>query len=366
MSRFAMLLFIAIAGLSGTPVAWAGKTENVILVIVDGVRWQEVFTGVDPTLVTDAEGNWTGSVELKQKYWNDDPRVRRRLLFPFLWDTVATRGQLFGNAQAGSAARVANPLWFSYPGYNEMATGVADPRIDSNGYGPNPNVTVFEWLNKKPGFTGRVEIFGTWAVFADIFNGARSGLPIRAGGTVIDASDKSPRGELLNELYRTTTRFEGTDPFDSFLHVAVREHLRTHKPRVMFIGYGDTDTWQHMGRYDNFLETAHSFDGYMSELWQQIQSSPDFKDRTTLIISTDHGRGSGPVEWKDHGTGQKGSDSIWIAVIGPDTPPLGERRDVAPVTQSQIAATVAELVGEDYRAFNRAAAPSLLGAMGKR
>ncbi len=132
---------------------------------------------------------------------------------------------------------------------------------------------MFEWLNTRPGFAGKVEIFGTWAVFADIFNGKRSGLPIRAGATLVDASDKSPRGELLNELYRTTTRLEGSDPLDSFLHVAVREHLRTHKPRVMFIGYGDTDSWQHMGRYDNLLETAHSFDGFMADLWQQIQSS---------------------------------------------------------------------------------------------
>src|SRR4029450_11178963 len=68
-------------------------------------------------------------------------------------------------------------------------------------------------LNTKPGFAGKVEIFGTWAVFADIFNGKRSGLPIRAGGSLIDASDNSPQGELLNELYRTTTRLEGSHPF---------------------------------------------------------------------------------------------------------------------------------------------------------
>ena len=366
MTRFPKLFLIALAGLSCTSAAWAGKTQNVILVIADGVRWQEVFTGADPTLLTDAGGNWTAADELKHKYWNDDPRVRRRLLFPFLWDTVATQGQLFGNQPAGSVASVTNKFWFSYPGYNEMATGAADARIDSNEYGLNPNVTVFEWLNTKPGFAGKVDIFGTWAAFADIFNGKRSGLPIRAGSSLVDANDKSPQGELLNELYNTTTRLEGSDPFDSFLHVAVREHLRTHKPRVMFIGYGDTDTWQHMGRYDNFLETAHSFDGFMAELWRQIQSSEDYRDRTTLIISTDHGRGSGPEEWKDHGTGQKGSNNIWIAVIGPDTAPLGERHAVAPVTQSQIAATIAELVGEDYRAFNRAAAPSLLEAMSKR
>ena len=367
MSRIAKLLSIIIAGLLGSSAAWAGKTQNVIFVITDGVRWQEVFTGVDPTLLNgEAGGSWASADELKHKYWNDDPAVRRRLLFPFLWDTVAKQGQLFGNQQVGSVAHVTNAMWFSYPGYNEMSTGAADPRINSNEFGPNPNVSVFEWLNKRPGFTGKVEIFGTWATFADIFNGKRSGLPIRAGGTLVDTSDQSPRGELLNELYRTTTRLEGEDPFDSFLHVAVHDHLRTHKPRVMFIGYGDTDTWQHMGRYDAFLQTAHSFDAYMADLWRQIQSTPGYKDQTTLIISTDHGRGSGPVEWKDHGVEQKGSENIWIAVIGPDTPPLGERRNAPAVTQSQIAATIAALVGEDYRAFNRAAAPSLLEALSKR
>jgi hypothetical protein len=353
MFKLAKLLIIA-AVVAAAPPAQAGATRNVILVIADGVRWQEVFTGADPTLL-DAKAE-----ELRRKYWNDDPLVRRRLLFPFLWETVATRGQLFGNQRAGSIARVTNAMWFSYPGYNELASGAADPRIDSNEFGPNPNVTVFEWLNTRPGLRGQVEIFGTWATFADIFNGKRSGLPIRAGASLVDAADRSPRGELLTELYRTTTRIDGADPFDSFLHVALREHLRTHHPRVLFVGYGDTDNWQHMGRYDAFLETAHSFDAFLADLWRQVQSTAAYKDKTTLIVSTDHGRGSGPDEWKDHGTEQEGSENIWIGVIGPDTPPLGERHAVATVTQSQIAATIAELVGEDFRTSNPKAAPSLL------
>ena len=353
--------------LLGATSAWAGKTRNVILVIADGVRWQEVFTGADPTLLNDKEGgSWTPVEELKRKYWHDDPRVRRRLLFPFLWNTVATGGQLLGNQRKGSVARVANDMWFSYPGYNEMASGAADPRIDSNEFGRNPNVTVFEWLNKRPGFAGKVEIFGTWATFWDIFNAKRSGLPIRAGANLIDYTDTSPRGKLLTELYRTTTRLEGADPFDSFLHVVLHDHLSKHRPRVLFVGYGDTDTWQHIGRYDAFLETAHAFDGFLADLWQQLQSIPEYKDRTTLIVSTDHGRGSGPIEWREHGTEQKGSESIWIAVIGPDTPPLGERRAVATVTQSQIAATIAALVGENYRAFKPAAAPPFLEVLRKR
>lgn len=359
-------LVLVLFGLVCASTASAGKTHQVILVIADGVRWQEVFTGADPTLLNDAAGgSWESPEALKKAYGADDVDARRRQLFPFLWNTVAKQGQIYGNRTKGSVARVTNPFWFSYPGYNEMSTGIADPRIDSNDFGPNPNVTVFEWLNGRPGFTGQVEIFATWATFADIFNGTRSKLPIRAGKTLVDPQDRSPTGQLLRELYRTTTRLEGDDPLDSFLHVVSREHLRKKQPRVLFLGYGDTDNYQHMGRYDSFLETAHSFDAYMAELWNQIQSSPATKDRTTLIISTDHGRGSGPVQWKDHGVDQKGSDAIWLAVIGPDTPALGERSNVAEVTQSQIAATLAAFVGEDWRAFRpQAGAPirDVLGA----
>jgi hypothetical protein len=345
--------------------AWAGKTRNVILIIADGVRWQEIFTGADATLLNDeAGGSWTADKVLRSKYWDDDPVARRKKLFPFLWNTVATRGQIYGNQARGSVARVTNTRWFSYPGYNEMSTGAADPRIDSNEFGPNPNVSVFEWLNTKPAFANKVGIFATWAAFADIFNGQRSKLPIRSGATLVDARDRSPAGKLLTELYQTTTRLEEADPYDSFLHVVLREHLRTHRPRVLFAGFGDTDIFQHMGRYDAFLDTAHSFDGYVAELWTFVQSTPGYRDQTTLIISTDHGRGSGPREWRDHGADRPGSDAIWIAVIGPDTKPLGEIHDVPPVTQAQIAATLAAFVGEDLQSFNSAAAPPLRAVLG--
>jgi hypothetical protein len=365
MPRTARPLLAACLALLLSSAAFAGKTRNVILVIGDGVRWQEVFTGADPLLLNDkAGGSWTPVADLKRKYWSDDPAVRRRLLFPFLWGTVATKGQLFGNQLQGSVARVTNPMWFSYPGYNEMSSGLADPRIDSNQFGPNPNVTVFEWLNRTPQLAGKVEIFGTWEAFADIFNGRRSKLPIRAGATLVDASDLSPRGRLMTELYQTTTRLEGADPYDSFLHIVLREHLKTHRPRVLFVGYGDTDTWPHVGRYDALLEAAHTFDAFVADLWEQVQSIPEYKDCTTLIISTDHGRGSGLIDWKDHGVEQKGSDNIWIGAIGPDIPALGERRQVLTVTQSQIAATIAAFLGEDFRSFKPAAAPSLLEALG--
>ena len=104
-----------------------------------------------------------------------------RALFPFLWSAIAKHGQIFGNQAKGSIARVTNGMAFSYPGYNEMLTGHPDPKIDRNEFGPNPNVTVFEWLNRMPEFRGKVAVFATWNVFQDIFNEKRSGLVMQTG-----------------------------------------------------------------------------------------------------------------------------------------------------------------------------------------
>jgi arylsulfatase A-like enzyme len=133
---------------------------------------------------------------------------------------------------------------------------------------------------------------------------------------------------------------------------------------VLFVGCGETDNWAHAGRYDLVLHSAHAFDRFVGELWDTLQALPAYRDQTTFIITTDHGRGSGPVDWKEHGVEQPGSENIWIAVMGPDTRPLGERTKSAPVTQAQIAATVAALLGKDYPRAEPAAAGPIVDVLG--
>jgi len=341
------------------------KTRNVVLIVSDGLRWQEVFTGADPQLLNEANGGiWDKEEDLRREFWRTTPQERRRALFPFLWTTVAVHGQIFGNQAKGSDAQVSNGVAFSYPGYNEMLTGRPDPRIDSNEFGPNPNVTVFEWLNGLPGLHGRVSVFATWATFKDIFNVARSGLPLQVGWDPPYRGRLTPRQELLNRLYRTTTRMDDEDVYDAFLQVPLLDSFRTHQPRALFVGYGETDNWAHSGRYDLVLHSAHDFDHFVEELWTTLQALPAYHDKTTFIITTDHGRGSGPVDWKEHGVEQPGSENIWLAVMGPDTQPLGERTDTAPVIQAQIAATIAALLGKDYRQANTVAAAPITEVLG--
>jgi hypothetical protein len=330
--------------------ALAGKTQNVVLIVSDGLRWQEIFTGADPTLLNDKEGgSWLGAPELRKRYWRQDVDARRALLFPFLWGTVAKQGQIYGNQLKGSVAHVTNGKAFSYPGYNEMSTGYPNDAIDSNEFGPNPNATVFEWLNKFDEFHGRVAVYGTWDAYQRIFNKSRSGLVIQTGWTLPPKAQESPRDALLRELYDTTTRFDDEDVGNSFLQIPLLDYVKAAHPRVLFVGYGETDNWAHQGRYDLVLDSAHRMDYFVHQLWDTMQAMPQYHGTTTFIITTDHGRGGGLTEWKEHGAEEKGSENIWIAVLGPDTAALGERTHVAPVTQAQIAATVAAFVGKDYR-----------------
>jgi hypothetical protein len=344
--------------------ALAGKTQNVVLIVSDGLRWQEIFSGADPSLLNDKEGgSWLGNTELRNRYWREDVDARREVLFPFLWGTVAKRGQIFGNQLKGSIAHVTNGKAFSYPGYNEMSTGYPNDAIDSNEFGPNPNATVFEWLNKLDEFRGRVAIFGTWNVYDNIFNRSRSGLVMQTGWTLPKSTHDTPRDALLRELYETTTRLDDEDTWNSFLQIPLLDYVKAAHPRVLFVGYGETDNWAHQGRYDLVLDSAHGMDHFVQELWDTMQAMPQYHGTTTFIITTDHGRGGGLTEWKDHGVKEKGSENIWIALMGPDTPPLGERAHVAPVTQAQIAATVAAFVGKDYRRDVPKAAPPIAGVL---
>jgi hypothetical protein len=240
-----------------------------------------------------------------------------------------------------------------------MMTGRPDPRINSNEYGPNPNVSVYEWLNQAPDLQGRVAAFASWHAFTDIFNESRSHLILQAGSTRPEGNRSGPREALLAQLYEQTSELEPGDIWDAFLQIPLIDYVKTAQPRVLFVGYGETDWWAHIGHYDLVLESAHHMDAFVRELWEAMQALPQYHGRTTFIITCDHGRGSGLEEWKEHGVKQHGSENIWIAVMGPDTPALGERSGPPAVTQGQIAATVAALLGRDFRTAVPAAAPPL-------
>lgn len=329
------------------------RTRNVVLITTDGLRWQEVFTGAEKALIDKQHGGVSDVKDVEAKFWRETPEERRAALLPFLWSKFSRHGQIYGNESKGSSAQITNAMKFSYPGYNEILTGFADPAIDSNAKKPNQNFTVLEWLHRRPAFDRKVAAYSAWDVTPFIINRERRLFPVMGGWEPVPEPEPNSRQMLLNDLIADTTRPNSAEVIDSFLYQAAREHLLRHKPRVFFVGFLETDAWGHAGRYDNLLTSANAVDRSIQRLWETMQSMDEYRDRTTFIISTDHGRGSGLTDWKNHGKSIEGAEDIWMAFLGPDTPPLGERTNCDRVTQSQIAATLAALLGEDYHGFEK-------------
>ena len=354
--RLAVCLLSALS----VPSALLAQTTNVVVVMIDGVRWQEVFGGADSMLISRKPGGVDDTAAIRAAFWRSTPDARRRALMPFLWDSVATRGQIFGNVGKGSVDHTVNTYWFSYPGYSETLTGVFDSAVNSNDYPPNPNPTVFEWLNGFPEFHDSVAAFGSWEAFNRIFNEQRAGFPVFAAWeSPWTVTDSNPAHATSAALYGSLLRYWDGEVWDGLMQQSVLQYVRERQPRLLFVGYGEPDEWAHAGRYDFVLQSLHNADGYVAELWALLQSLPQYRGHTTLIITTDHGRGGGETGWKDHGTDVPGAGNIWLAVMGPDTPALGERSNVPEVKQAQVAATVAALLGKDFRAFRKEAWPAL-------
>jgi len=324
------------------------KTENVIFVMTDGLRWQEVFRGADVSLMNKKYGKVADVEKLKKDYGRETNEARRLALMPFLWQAVAKDGQIYGNRDKHSDAFVTNGLNFSYPGYSETLCGFADPRVNSNDKIPNPNVTVLEWLQAKPDYRGKIAAFAAWDAFPSIFNVNRAGFPLSAGYDAFEEPSTNPRVNLLNQLKKDGPRVWDEEPFDAIPFYTAMEYLKEHKPRVLFISFGETDDWAHAGDYAQYLNAAHRVDDYLRTLWETVQSMPEYRGKTTLIFSPDHGRGSGRHDWNDHGENIQDSKYIWMAFLGPDTPSRGERSSAKPVSQNQIAASLAALLGENY------------------
>jgi hypothetical protein len=343
--------------------AGPGKTRHVFLLTSDGLRPEEVFTGAEAALLNrDAGGirDDRSVARVREAYWRETPAERRAALMPFFWGVVARQGQVYGDAARGSVARVTNGRNFSYPGYNEMLVGWPDPGIVSNAEIPNRNVTVLEWLHARPAFRGRVSAYSAWGAMRAIINQERCGFPVVAGWHPLPFAPRTPREELLGALLAETTRAgHANEVFDALLFHAALEQFHLQRPRVMLLSFLETDYWGHQGRYDFLLDAARRFDDYVRRLWELVQSLPEYAGATTFILTTDHGRGRGPVEWKAHGAAITGAENIWLAVLGPDTPALGVRSEVPEVTQAQVASTLAALLGEDYVSGHPRAAPPL-------
>ena len=353
MKNFFIFLFLAIAVST-----FAQETDQKIIIITtDGFRWQEVFNGMDSAIANNEKFNQGDSAYLFKTYWHDDATERRKKLLPFLWSTIAMKGQILGNRQYENKVNVSNPYWFSYPGYSEIFTGFADTAINSNEYPPNPNKNVLAFLNDQPAYKGKVAVFGAWDAFDRILNEEQNKFPVFSAFDSFGGSNPSAAERLINAMNVQSHKPWGDEEcLDVFTHFGALSYLKEKKPKVLYIAYGETDEWAHSGKYRFYLEAAHQVDAWLKSFWNYIQSDPYYKNKTTLLITTDHGRGDAIKEqWTSHSRSIEGADEIWIAAIGPKIESKGERKDPVQLYQAQLAQTIAKLLGYDFKARHKIA-----------
>lgn len=323
------------------------KTENIVMIAMDGMRWQEIFTGVDTNIIHNSKFT-KDPTDLEKKFWDVDVVERRKKLMPFFWTTLAEKGQLYGNREYGNNVDVANPYKMTYPGFSETVTGNPDTAIRSNKLVRNENINVLEFINQQKGYEGKVATFSTSDLFPFLLNKWRNGLIVNSDEDSLPFN--TPQMQMLNDMQRLSAKPIG-ERQDLLTYFAGREYLKTYRPKVLYIPMGETDAFAHKGLYDMYLGAVHAEDAMIADMWALLQSMPEYKDKTTLIITCDHGRGNvSNDEWTAHGPKVDNSESIWFAIIGPDTTPTGEVKTPMQNYQGQLAATIAELLGFHFTA----------------
>jgi hypothetical protein len=327
--------------------------DNLILITLDGARVEELFGGLDAEVLrsTLPEKATLEDNQTFKRFNAATPEQRREKLMPFFWRELMVRhGSIAGNPQAGSAVTLTNGHRFSYPGYSEILLGEAhDDVIKSNDRIRNPYVTLLEELRTHLQLpVARAAAFGSWEVFNEIVEHTAGALTVNAGYEAYENGDQAGR-----ELSRL--QFETPTPWNSVRHDAytfglAMAHLRSARPRVLYLALGETDDWAHDRRYDRVLETFARTDAYLKELWTWLQSQDEYRGRTHILMTTDHGRGRTTADWSSHGAKIEGAERVWMAFVSPRLEQRGEWKNHPPLHTSQAAATMASWMGLDWNA----------------
>lgn len=337
--------------------------RHVVVISLDGVRTQEMFGGLDLEILRHVLGPKKKAEEhpLYQAYWRPTREARREALMPFLWGTLlASHGSIVGDRWAGSEMRLGNTHRFSYPGYAELMTGQPhDAAIDSNDNRRYPFETVLQFLRREfDAPREQVACFGSWDVFASIPSSRDGEIFTNAGYEAYDSPDPALRA--LSDAQTQTVPGWDTARYDHYTWQFAIDHLRRHQPRALWIGLDETDDWAHARNYVRVVQYLNRVDGWLASLWRTIELTPALAGKTALMIVTDHGRGNTTEDWNDHGKDVEGAQYVWAVVAAPNWPARGVwKGGHAPASQSQVAATVAALVGRDWAAASPGAGAPL-------
>lgn len=260
---------------------------RVILVTIDGVRWQEA---------TDAE------------------------LLPSLSDWA-----VFGDRRLGSRVSTSSLKPLSLPGYHALMAGHTTPcehnRCERIAEEPLP-----ESLVRRLGLSPeQVAVFASWD---RIPMAAASQLPATFRLDVdVPASGGPPWPNAR---------------FDQVTFDRAVAHLTTRRPRFLWISLLDSDEHAHADQHDAYLEAIRQYDRFIVVLQDAVEDL-GLTEQTTIILTTDHGRGRGPL-WTSHGK-LPGARQMFLAATGPWVGLSGPVSGGPTIHQADVRPTIEHLLG---------------------
>lgn len=344
------LILILLSVLPVLTFAKGDKDTRLVIITIDGLRWQEVFQGAEENLLTDSK--LVRDVEqYRNTYWRSTPEERRQALMPFVWNTVARQGILVGNRNLNSMMQVSNKTNISFPGYCEMMTGMVDEAITSNDPVNNPHRNVLEAANEDPRYKGKVMMYGSWKSTRFAIHNELAGIPASVSYEPNIAKKQTPRIRLAERMLEGMPHYWRSEHFDAFTYAFAIETLLNDHPKVMWISFGDCDEWAHARKYDLYLDGAKGTDAFIRDIYEALEADKFYKGKTTYLVTCDHGRGFGN-EWSSHGSGTKGSEATWLMLFGNGIEAKGETRECGPYYTKQVAATIASILGIDFTPDN--------------
>lgn len=338
MRRLLLLLATVTAVASGQAPATA---SHVIFVTIDGVRAEDLFGGADSVLMADAKGSGIAdTAAFRTRWWRATPEERRRVVMPFLWDTLVPMGAIY-------RGEVDNGLNFSAPGYMAMFSGHPRPDVTSNDDRRYHWPTIFTAVaGVAPRGAIDAAAFVSWTTQARL-TAPREGMVIANGpfDPLPDGLD-GPAIALERRLERGVHHPDATIRYDAFTHELALAWLARYHPVLLHVGYGETDIEAHERHYDRYLEMLRETDAMIAELWHRAQADPATRGVTTLIVTTDHGRGATARDWTDHGRDVANAAKWWFLAAGTGVRARGVTPDVR-MGQSQVGPTILDLLGID-------------------
>jgi len=324
--RFWALFCLTVLSNTIQPAQADPDQANVIFITLDGVRWQEFFKGADTAMRGEAN---TGA------------------LFPYFWSHLAKEGVVYGHPTQGGEIEVSTPVRWSLPAYQAIMAGY-NTRCFTNLCFPIQVQTFPERLVSDLNLKAKdVATFASWKRLDDAVEHNRGTTLVNTGKELLNYIDfQDPELEAINEEMKKNPSGWNEIRFDHQTYALSKWYLKKHRPRFLYISLGDSDKWAHKGEWEKYLGALRQFDDWLKDLNETLATMGDYGKNTTIIVTTDHGRGHGNKQgWKTHGPHYPSSKTIFLYAKGPQTPKLGIIQRHKKRTHLDIRPTIEMLFG---------------------